>query len=240
MWSYFRWEYENDPFILFSMEHILTLLTIGLCGLLIYFFRRLLRTPFYNKLFRYSLAGLLVLAEASLQSWFLYYDAWSVSYSLPLHLSSISLFLAVIMLLTKNKLAFEFTYFAGLGSAIQAMLTPDLDIYSFPHFRYIHFFISHGGVAIACLFMILAERFKPTLRSLWRSFAALNAYTAFIFIVNKIVDGNYMFIMRKPHNPSILDFLGPWPWYILVLEGIALVSFFILLLPFLIRRRVKN
>ena len=31
--------------------------------------------------------------------------------------------------------------------------------------------------------------------------------------------------------PSLLDFLGPWPWYLLSLELIALVSFFLLDLP---------
>jgi uncharacterized membrane protein YwaF len=41
--------------------------------------------------------------------------------------------------------------------------------------------------------------------------------------------------MEKPPTASLIDVLGPWPWYLLALEGIAFVIFFILYLPFAIK-----
>ena len=38
---------------------------------------------------------------------------------------------------------------------------------------------------------------------------------------------------------SLIDVLGPWPWYILALEGVGLVLFFLLYLPFAIREVVR-
>ncbi len=32
-----------------------------------------------------------------------------------------------------------------------------------------------------------------------------------------------------------MDLLGPWPWYLLAVEGVALVICFILYLPFLVK-----
>jgi uncharacterized membrane protein YwaF len=53
-----------------------------------------------------------------------------------------------------------------------------------------------------------------------------------IALFNWITDGNYLFICHKPENGSIMDFFGPWPWYILVLEVVGIVSFYIYYAPF--------
>jgi hypothetical integral membrane protein (TIGR02206 family) len=229
--KYFSSE-SNGAFVLFSATHWLTLITIVLVNLLIFLFRKQLRNNRVNRLARLVLAVILIASEISLQWWIGYIGDWDIQYSLPLHLSSITLILSAILLLTKSYKLFEFTYFAGVGSALQAMLTPDISLYTFPHFRFVHFFISHGGIVIANLFMVLVESYRPTWKSVWKAFLYLNTYATFIFVLNLIIGSNYMYISEKPINPSILDYLGPWPFYILPLEIIAIVTFLILYLPF--------
>jgi uncharacterized membrane protein YwaF len=48
------------------------------------------------------------------------------------------------------------------------------------------------------------------------------------------------FLNSKPDVSSIMDYLGPWPWYILSLEVVALAAFFILLLPFIVSGHNKK
>jgi len=151
-------------------------------------------------------------------------------------LCSISLFLSIIMLLTRKFFLFEITYFLGIGGALQAMLTPEL-AYDFPHYRYFHFFLAHIAIILASLYMIWYENCRPAFTSIWKAFAALNVIAIVVFFINKATGGNYMFLARKPINPSLIDFLGPYPWYILSLEIVALFMFFILYLPFI---RKKN
>jgi hypothetical integral membrane protein (TIGR02206 family) len=66
------------------------------------------------------------------------------------------------MLITKNCLIYEFAYLIGIAGALQAVLTPDLGQYAFPHYRYFQVFISHGLIIISALYMTIVEGFRPT------------------------------------------------------------------------------
>ncbi|OZM57340.1 TIGR02206 family membrane protein [Lottiidibacillus patelloidae] len=239
MHKYIADEYDV-PFVLFSSVHIITLLIIFFTILFIFYFRVSLRKSQVNTIVRYLLASILIISEISLAWWLFYIEAWDISTSLPLHISSISLLLSAILLMTKSYRVFEITYFIGVGSALHAIFTPDISGFSFPHFRYVHFFISHGGIVIANMFILIVHMYKPTIRSLFRAFAILNIYMIFILIFNKLVNGNYLYISKKPVNPSIIDYLGPWPWYIISLEVLAIVTFFLLYTPFYFINRKGN
>lgn len=138
----------------------------------------------------------------------------------------------------KSKKLFAFLYFAGLGSAIQAMATPDLGAYTFPHFRYIVFFVSHGCVFLACLFMASAEKYRPSVLALWVSVLIVNLYGACVFFIDRVLHANYLYLMKKPKTVSLLNVFGPWPWYLLSMEAAVILSFFILYIPFwLLKKR---
>ena len=55
-------------------------------------------------------------------------------------------------------------------------------------------------------------------------------------ITSWLSGGNYMFTRAPPPTGSLLDMLGPWPWYLLACEAVALVAFSALTLPFLLAR----
>ena len=118
---------------------------LTLCILFV-FFRKTFQEESKNRLIRFSLAFLLVFSESVYHVWLLSGNEWTVKTALPLHLSDLAVFLAIIMLLRNNCKLLTFMYFAGLGSSIQAILTPNLGHFSFPHFRYVEFFVSHGTV----------------------------------------------------------------------------------------------
>jgi hypothetical integral membrane protein (TIGR02206 family) len=239
MGKYFQAD-STDTFRLFSFTHWATLFVLFLIIVCIYIFRNTLRNDGINLTARLVLAVMMVGSEISLHLWLWSINEWTIQYSLPFHLSSISILLSAVLAVTKSYPLFEFTYFAGVGSALQAMLTPDISAYTFPHFRYIHFFISHGGIVVVNLFIVFVEKYRPTLRSLWKAFLYLNIYTVFIFLLNYLIKGNYMYISEKPVNPSLLDYLGPWPFYIIPLELITLFTFFILYFPFWFLYRNKR
>lgn len=159
--------------------------------------------------------------------WLITTDRWALSHSLPLELSSLSLLITILLLWTGDKRLIDFVFFAGIGGAIQALLTPVLDV-GFPHFRYFHFFYIHGGIILTALYFLWYKDYRPTFKGVVKTMIILNVLLPFIFVVNKLTEGNYMFLREKPSSGSLLDFLGPYPWYILSLEFVAFTIFTVL------------
>jgi hypothetical integral membrane protein (TIGR02206 family) len=221
----------GEPFQFLSSSHLFMVGLLVLLAILLYFFREQIRGTKWAQVFRLLLILTLIISEVTLTIWYNYTGNWDPVDTLPLQLCSISLILSVLMLITRNHLLFEITFFLGVGGALQAMLTPEL-FYDFPHYRYFHFFLAHIAIILASFYMIFIEKYRPTLKSVFKAFLALNIIAVFVFVVNIITDGNYMFLARKPSNPSLIDILGPYPWYILSLEVVALAMFLILYLPF--------
>ena len=237
MQVYFQFHSKLDSFRLFSVEHLLTLGIIFILCLLLFVMRNELKKEGKRSPFRFLLAFLLVISEALEHLWLLVENAWSIRRDLPLQLSDLVVLLAIVMLLTRSEKLFQIMYFAALSSSIQAILTPDLGKFSFPHFQYIEFFVSHGGVVLACLFMVVAFNYRPTIRSMWVTILIVNLHAACVFFLNKVLGANYLFIMKKPKSRSLLDYLGPWPWYLLSMELVMILSFYILYIPFWNKRK---
>ncbi|MCI0366299.1 MAG: TIGR02206 family membrane protein, partial [Phycisphaerales bacterium] len=111
------------------------------------------------------------------------------------------------------------------------LLTPDL-WEPFPSFSTVQFFIAHGLVVVAVLFLTWTGQMRPRPGSVLRAMLAVNVFAGAVGSFNLIFGTNYMYLRRKPENPSLLDIMGPWPWYILSAQAIALALFTLLWLPF--------
>lgn len=238
--NYFDYYYEGEYFTLFSFSHIAMLMIALLCIAALYYLKHNSKIAHIKRLILLSLIG----SEVTLTMWYLLNGVWNVAYTLPLQLCSISLYLSVVMLLNEKYALFEITFFLGIGGAVQALITPEL-YYDFPHYRYFHFFIAHISIILASHYMVFVKRYKPTLKSVWKTMLYLNLIAIFVFFVNKATGGNYMFLSRKPSNPSMIDYLGDYPWYLLSLELVAAIMFLTLYTIFsihfyIIEKRLKK
>jgi hypothetical integral membrane protein (TIGR02206 family) len=164
-------------------------------------------------------------------------DGLSWEYSLPLELCHWVMIACVIAMYSPNRLAHEIAYFWGLGGTLQAVLTPEV-FESFPSWEYIQFFWGHGAVLLSVVYIMTAKKFRPSPGCVLRMMIAVNVYAAGVGTVNALFGWNYGYLCRPPLRPSLIDYLGPWPWYILSLEGIALLIFCLLNLPFVIGRMI--
>jgi len=163
------------------------------------------------------------------------YENPGIENLLPFQLCDFAAVLAGFALLTRRRLLCELTYFWGLAATIQGLVTPAIQV-GYPQLPYFAFFIQHFSIVAAALYMPLADDWRPD-RPWWRSpLRALlwaNAYILFAITVNSLLHANFGFAAHKPANPSLLDHLGPWPWYLFGMEALAGVFFLILSLPFI-------
>lgn len=236
---FFGKEFDQVQFNLFSTQHLIAIFVIILVGVIIIATQRK-SSPEKRNVVRWWMAIILVVNEMSWHLWNLSIGEWSIQAMLPFHLCSILVWLSAYMLITKNRLIYEFAYLIGIAGALQAILTPDLGPYEFPHYRYFQTFISHGLIIISALYMTLVEGFRPTWGSVKRVAIYGNIYFLFVFVLNFIIGSNYLFIAHKPETASLLDVLPPWPYYLVIIELLA--AFFILLFysPFAIKDKFKK
>jgi len=153
---------------------------------------------------------------------------------LPLHFCDMAVLIAILALWTKNPLASEILYFWGLTGTLIAMLTPDVDR-GFPDPHCVSFFALHGMVAVSAVVLAFGSGLRPRPGADLRVFLLTNAYAAVIALIDLTATENYLYLRAKPSQPSLLDVMGPWPWYILVADVLAFVLFKVLMIPFLNR-----
>jgi hypothetical integral membrane protein (TIGR02206 family) len=152
---------------------------------------------------------------------------------LPLHLTDVVTVVAALALWSRQPLLFELTYFWALTASVQAVLTPAISEDEGPStFLFWNYFITHSGAVLAALFLAVGLGLTPRRGAVERIFFATAAWAAVAAIGNAITGGNYMFLSAKPETASPLDYMGPWPWYIVTSALLALALFKLLDLPF--------
>jgi hypothetical integral membrane protein (TIGR02206 family) len=157
----------------------------------------------------------------------------------PMHLCDWAFAAAVITLACPNQWTYELCYFWALGGTLQALVTPDI-AYGFPDPRFISFFISHGGVIAAAIYATLGMGMRPVPMSIVRVLVWSTVYLAVATAANFLLDANFGYLRAKPSQPSVMDYLAPWPHYIVQLAALAIASALLYYAPFFIIDRLKR
>jgi hypothetical integral membrane protein (TIGR02206 family) len=158
---------------------------------------------------------------------------------LPLELCDITLFLTAFVLFTLSPAIFDLSYYWSLAGTTMALLTPNL-WERFPSVATVQFFVAHGLVASATLYLVWSGQARPRRGSVLRAMLAVNCIAAFDGVFDAVFKTDYMYLRAKPENTSLLNILGPWPLYIVASELVALAIFLLLYLPFRRMRRGVN
>jgi len=221
------------PFHRYGLEHGVTLALVAAAALLLTWAARRSRegTGRAHSAIRFALAAFLAgglgfaLANALPLRGLEWLDI------LPLHLCDLAVVVAVWALLRRSPTACELLYFWGLSGTLIAMLTPDVDR-GFPDSHFLAFFGLHGAVAISAVVMVFGVGVRPRPGANLRAFWITNAYALLAGLIDVVTGENYLYLRTKPSQPTILDVMGPWPWYILAADVVAFALFWVLMVPF--------
>jgi hypothetical integral membrane protein (TIGR02206 family) len=146
--------------------------------------------------------------------------------SLPLNLCNITTWVAVFACLTLSTLAVEFAYFAGIAGAGVALVTPDMGS-ALPS----AFFLNHGAIIITACVLVYGRNLRLPARAVWRALGYFWLYVVLIGLFDWRFGVNYFFLCRKPGTVTVLDFFGPWPFYLLGGAALGQLLFWLLWLP---------
>ncbi len=220
---------------MFGNQHLVALLFFILFGYFLIKWAKKLTTEKQHKvgnIFAFSLSITIVI-------WTLlkiYTRGFDLKEDLPLHLCNFIAFLLPIFTLTRKKIYYEIILFWIFAGTTHAVITPDLHN-GFPNFIFFKYWYVHAGLIVFVLYVTLVLGLVPNLKSVFKSFIAIQIYFVFLFIINSLLNSNYLYTNAKPTGPTALDYLGEWPYYILTIELILIPYFLLIYLPFYLTRK---
>ncbi|MDB6136268.1 MAG: family rane protein [Verrucomicrobiales bacterium] len=202
--------------------------------------------PFRNQV-NAVLAGMLLLSVAvdPLLTWLRHRSEPEIALrliretALPLYLCDAAAVILAVALLTRRRCWVEVGYLWGLAGAVQGLLTPTLQ-YDWPSAEYFTFFIEHGGAPVAAIGLVFGMGLRPQPGAFRRGVLWGWVYMGVVGLLNFPLGTNYGFLRHKPEVTSILDYMGPEPWYLIPLQGVGILFFALLLLPFRREWRIRR
>ncbi len=224
-----------ESFELFSVPHLIALAILTVACLAIVFLRKvILKSEKRTRNLRLTIAWALIIQQTAFYLWKISANEFTLDQILPLNLCSIAIFLAIYILLSQNNRFYPLLYYIGMCGALQALLTPSMDGYNYPHFRFFQFFTGHNLIIIAIIFMAFVMQYKVDLKDTVVAFFQLQVVALMAGLANVFTGGNYMFLARKPDSTSLFSIMADWPFYIVQLEVIVVILMLLLSIPYMI------
>ena len=225
----------DAQFEAFGTSHylMLALFVVGI-PVLVWHGRRVRDTAAENRSRRVFSVGIVATAVPLQLFQFLPGD-WDFDTSLPLQLCDFAWVAAAYGLWTRRAWACALTYYWGLTLTSQALVTPGL-AQNFPHPRFIGYWAMHLFVVWAAIYLTAGLRVRPSWKLLGSTIGLTVVWAVSVMSFNFAFDTNYGFLNAKPSTASILDLLGPWPWYVVTEIALVSVIWSLITLPWTTRR----
>ena len=174
------------------------------------------------------------------QAWDSFANGFDPRWSLPLQLCDLAALVAALTFARPDRRLHALAYFWGLALSTQAVLTPDLvggpETLAFWAFWLYHAFVVGAGV-----YVVAVRGFRPERRD-WQLATLLGVgYAIVMFAVDAAFGLNYGYFGRAvPSQPSLIDYLGPWPLRSLYMVVLGAAGMAALWAPWAVATRVRR
>ena len=222
----------NQPFILFSTSHLLTLSLIFILSVFLPLYLKKKSLKVQNN-FGYTLSAIMVIDQLLKPFYLNYYFDYPFIQVLPMHMCHLTTFSIVVFIIYRIRIFYDIAFFWAVAAGSMALITPDVKL-DFPHPLFISFFWGHGAILVAVGFASIALSNRPTLDSIKNCILVSLGMMTFMYLINKILGppANYWYLGARPDAVTIMDLLPSPPMHIPFLIGIGLIFFVIIYLPF--------
>lgn len=153
---------------------------------------------------------------------------FSAKHSLPLQICDVVWIFVAWALLSTRPLPLALTYYWGLTLSVQGLVQPTLTE-PFPDVEFFVFWAKHVLIVWGAVYVCLSLRHGPDWAAYRRAVVWTIGWLVVVLCVNAVLGSNYGYVSGKPLEATVLDLLGPWPWYVvaemaIVAGGWALIT----------------
>ena len=143
---------------------------------------------------------------------------------LPFQLCSISMFTAIILIFTKNRVVYSFTLYTGVIGGLISLFIPVIG-YGAEFYRYYQYTVAHGILIITPLYFLIVHRYYPSKKESVKAFLILQTIATFMMFYNYYNDTDFMFLLfdkSKITKFPMIKYFGGIPYYIILVEFAAM------------------
>lgn len=167
----------------------------------------------------------------------IHYGMFDITDDLPFHLCNMLPLLMWLALGFQSRFWFTMFSFWIIVGTTQSLFTPTVTE-TFPHYESIRYWTVHFGLTFVALFGWFVFKWIPTLKDALYSWLLLNGMALGMYFINLSLESNYWYLLGKPKEDTAIGIMWAWPYYLLQIEAIALLSF--LGLAILLRKLKEN
>ena len=153
-----------------------------------------------------------------------------VHHSLPLQICDFAWVVVAWGLLTGRPLPTALSYYWGLTLSVQALVQPTLS-QAFPNPNFFAFWGKHVLIIWGAVYLCLSLRHGPDWTAYRRAVAWTVVWLVVVLGLNAVLGSDYGYVNGKPSQKTVLDVLGPWPWYVVAEMAIILTLWALITLP---------
>ena len=126
-------------------------------------------------------------------------------------------------LLSRNMTLQQLLLFWGimggtLGLAFP-VVTPDIN------FEYVRYYIAHSSLYLAAAYVLFVHNVPVKRFTFVKIWLLLQLYFVVILIFDLTFKTNYFYLLHKPNQSTPLNEFGPWPYYFIPCEFVAIALF---------------
>ncbi len=228
----------KQPFVFLGTSHVAAIALTFAAPIALSTLSRRVKTAPLDQTIRWVLAGLIAI-NWLLWMFLLYVKGWlNIGNEIPLNLCDWATIATFIALVAPGQRSYEVAYFWAMCGTLQALITPDC-VYDFPDAQFTLFFVYHGSIIAAVLYLTLGRTMRPVPQSFPRVVGWTALYAAAAGTADAVLRTNYGFLREKPDHATLLALLSPWPWYLpeLAVAGILFMALFYA--PFFVGNRLS-
>ena len=190
---------------------------------------------------RKIVASLIVLDEIYKVVMLIIGGRYELSY-LPLHLCSINIFLIAFHAWKPTKTIGVFLYTVCIPGALAALLFPSWTSLPLKNFMHLHSFTVHVLLALYPITLALSGELELSIKDVPKCLLLLVGMAIPIYVVNLLLDTNFMFLMSVEEGNPLFIFEQLWGNHLLgypvIIAGVVLVMYTpVLLLGFINQKK---
>ncbi len=166
---------------------------------------------------------LISFALLSFNSYLILTNSFSLKTHLPLHLcymTQLGIFLSIIF---KSNTFYPWLLLNSLGGGITGLLNSDLDS-SALFIELLYFYMSHFNILLFAIYL-WKQNYVIKKTDFFRSIFFNSTFFIFVIFLNFFLDSNYWFTKDKPNGINLTNILPEWPYYLIILIFIGIISY---------------